>query len=112
MKTVKFIIITLLMALFINPFNAQNMTPETLWKMGRVSDPQLSPDGKVLVYNIRNYSLEANKGHSDIYRINVDGNNRILLVGDSINYSSPKWSADGNKVYFLCNKSGSNQIWR
>ena len=112
MKVMKLIIATLLLVQFIIPGKAQNMTPETLWKMGRVSDPKLSPDGKVLVYNIRSYNLQANKGHTDIYRINVDGTNKMLLAGDSINYSSPRWSIDGNKVFYLCNKSGSSQIWR
>src|ERR1700722_19753104 len=111
MKVVKLIIVAFLLMEFSIPCNAQNMVPETLWKLGRVSDPQLSPDGKVIVYNIRSYSLQANKGHSDIYRINVDGSGKMLLAGDSVNYTSPRWSKDGNKVFFLCNKSGSNQIW-
>jgi len=112
MKVLKLIIVALLLLECIIPAKAQNMTPETLWKMGRVSDPQLSPDGKVVVYNVRYYNLQANKGHTDIYRINVDGSNKVLLACDSTNYSSPKWSADGNKIFFLCNKSGSNQIWQ
>jgi len=34
---------------------AQNkLTPELLWKLGRVGDAVLSPDGKTVVYTVRN----------------------------------------------------------
>lgn len=91
---------------------AQKLIPETLWKFGRVSSPKLSPDGSVIVYCIRNYSLEKNKGNTDIYRINTDGTSRMLIAGDSINETDPKWSSDGKHIYYLCNKGGSNQIWK
>ena len=48
-------------------FAQQVLTPESLWKLGRVSDPQLSPNGEKVVYSIRNYNLSTNKGNSDIW---------------------------------------------
>ena len=33
-----------------------HITPELLWKFGRVNDPQLSPDGKTIVYTVTRYS--------------------------------------------------------
>ncbi len=111
MKTIKLILLMLL-TIGILPGEAQNMTPETLFKLGRVSEPQLSPDGKVIVYNIRTYNLQSNKGNSDIYRINVDGSARVLLAGDSANETAARWSADGSKIFYLSNKTGSTQLWR
>ncbi len=114
MKSLKLILalLTFNCFLFISKASAQNITPETLWKLGRVSDPQISPNGNSVLYNIRNYNLQANKGNSDIYKINIDGSNKTLLAGDSINETSARWSADGSKIFFLSNKGGSNQIWR
>ena len=36
------------------------MTPEMLWKLHRVSDPQISEDGKFLLYTVRRYDLKQN----------------------------------------------------
>ena len=50
--------------------NAQNtLTPETLLKLGRVSEPRISPDGKTIVYNVRTFNVADNKGQSDIYTV-------------------------------------------
>jgi len=38
------------------------MTPEALWAFGRVSDPQVSPDGETVLYGVSYYSIEQNKG--------------------------------------------------
>ena len=83
------------------------VTPEFLWKLGRVSDPQLSPDGKEALYNIRSFKLELNKGNSDIWKVNLETGKATLLAGDtSCNETSAKWSADGKKIFFLSDLGG------
>jgi hypothetical protein len=37
-------------------FSQERLTPELLWKLGRVSDVQLSPDGKTVLFGITNPS--------------------------------------------------------
>jgi dipeptidyl aminopeptidase/acylaminoacyl peptidase len=91
--------------------NAQVVTPEFLWKLGRVSDPQLSPDGTEALYNVRTYNMEANSGKSSIWKVNIQTGTTTKLASDSVNGSSAKWSLDGKKVYFLSPKSGSSQLW-
>ena len=39
------------------------MTPETLWRMGRIGSVSLSPDGSRLLYSVTHYSKEENKGN-------------------------------------------------
>ena len=52
----KKLISTAALAAFTLLLHAQTaVTPELLWKIGRVSDPRLSPDGKTVVFNVRNY---------------------------------------------------------
>ena len=87
------------------------MTPEFLWKLGRVSDPQLSPDGKEVLYNIRSYNLQANKGNSDVWKVNLQSGIASPLAKDSSNETSAKWSKDGTKIFYLNDKGGSNQLW-
>lgn len=92
-------------------FAQGKMTPEFLWKLGRVSDPQLSHDGKECLYNVRSFSLQLNKGNSDIWKVNLQTGQAVQLTRDSSNENSAKWSSDGKKIYFLNDKGGSSQLW-
>ncbi len=49
------------------------MTPELLWKLGRVGGEIISPDGKNLIYGVTYYDMEANKGERNLYSIPVAG---------------------------------------
>ncbi len=54
--------------------SAQNvMTPELLWKLGRVSGETITPDGKSVIYGVTQYNMEANKGERNLYSIPVTG---------------------------------------
>ncbi len=54
--------------------DAQNvMTPEQLWKLGRVSGETLSPDGKWAIYGISYYNVDSNKGEENLYAIALAG---------------------------------------
>jgi dipeptidyl aminopeptidase/acylaminoacyl peptidase len=47
------------------------MTPELLWKLGRLGGIDVSADGKTAVYTVRNYELKENSGTSDLYAIDL-----------------------------------------
>lgn len=54
--------------------SAQNvMTPELLWKLGRVSVLGISKDGKNIVYKVSTPSVEENKSHSKYFTISLNG---------------------------------------
>lgn len=88
------------------------MTPELLWKLGRVSDPELSPDGKMALYNIRYFNVAENKGNSDIYLLNLARKESVKLCYDSADESSARWGPNSKKIGFLApdNKSVT-QVW-
>ena len=53
---------------------AQNvMSPETLWKLGRVSSLGISKDTKNVVYKVTTPSIEENKSNSKFYIIPING---------------------------------------
>jgi dipeptidyl aminopeptidase/acylaminoacyl peptidase len=90
------------------------LTPTDLNLMARVSDPQVSPNGKFVVYTQRETDLEANKGRTDLWLVdltNEDAKPR-RLTQHSANDTHPRWSKDGTSIYFLSARAGSMQIWR
>ncbi len=55
--------------------SAQHMTPELLWKLGRVSALGITKDGKNIVYKVTVPSVEENKFDSKFYSIPLNGGN-------------------------------------
>lgn len=47
------------------------MTAELLWKLGRVSLNDMSPNGKTVLYSVTNYDVDANKGATNLYQVDV-----------------------------------------
>jgi dipeptidyl aminopeptidase/acylaminoacyl peptidase len=79
--------------------------------MKRISDPQVSPDGKQVVFTVRVTDLEANQGRTDLWLVNVDGSEARCLTTDPAGDWNPRWTPDG-KILFLSTRGGSSQVWR
>ncbi len=69
----KKILILTLSLMGISASAQQTMTPELLWKLGRVSALGLSKDGKNVVYRVSTPSVEENKSTSKYYTVPVAG---------------------------------------
>ena len=83
------------------------MGPEALLAFGRVSDPQVSPDGKHLIYGVSYTSVEENRSVRNLYICNLDGSDNQLLTKAGKSISNARWSNDGRKLAFLY----GGQIW-
>ncbi|MEW5900999.1 MAG: S9 family peptidase [Acidobacteriota bacterium] len=89
------------------PFSVHDMLA-----MDRISDFQVSPDGKLIIFNLRQTDLEANRGRTDIWLIGADGKGlRQLTAHPAADYNA-RWSPCGKCVLFLSTRSGSSQVWR
>ncbi len=51
----------------------QQLTPELLWKIGRVTLDCVSPDGQQVVYGVTRYDLPTNKSGRALYLVNIQG---------------------------------------
>jgi len=73
----------------------QILSPETLWKLGRVSVLGISKDGKSIVYKVSTPSVEENKSSSKFYTIPVNGGNATEVKDTKDLISDKNISADG-----------------
>jgi len=89
-------------------------TPTDLNSLARVSDPQVSPNGRYVVYVQRDADLEANRGRTDLWLLDLEATTPKprRLTQHSANDMHPRWSVDGTSIYFLSSRAGSMQIWR
>jgi dipeptidyl aminopeptidase/acylaminoacyl peptidase len=78
----------------------------------RVSEPALSPDGRRVVYTLRETDLGADRGRSDLWLLELEGDAPPRrLTSSEENDSAADWAADGSGVYFLSARGGSSQVW-
>lgn len=96
---------TLILALaFITSFaQSETMTPELLWKLGRVSLESVSPDGKSFIYGVTNYNIEDNKGSRDLFMMGTDGKNKKQLTEMDGSEYGAFYLRGGKKVGFSHN---------
>lgn len=87
-------------------------TVHDLLAMDRISETQVSPDGKWAVFTLRKTDLEANRGRTDLWLVGVEGTGLRQLTSHPGSDFSPVWSPDGKSVWFLSTRSGSAQVWR
>lgn len=99
-------------ALTADEIAAGRLTPEVMWKMRRAGSSSLSPDGTRLLYTLTDYNMAENRGVTTVWTEEIaTGKCRQLTDGTS-NSAAPQWSADGQSVWFLSDRSGSMQVWR
>jgi dipeptidyl aminopeptidase/acylaminoacyl peptidase len=76
-----------------------------------VSDPQISPDGKKVIY-VRNFSdIMTDRNLSNLWIADFDGAQHRPLTTGEHNDRSPRWSHDGQKIIYTSNKSGKSEIY-
>ena len=80
--------------------------------MDRLSEPQVSPDGKWVVFTLRKTDLAANRGRTDLWLVGIDGTGLRQLTVNPASDFSPQWARDGKSIWFMSTRSGSAQIWR
>ncbi len=90
---------------------AARLTPEIMWKMGRIGEFALSPDGTRVLYGRTDYNVAENRGVTTLWMQGVAGGEARQLTDHAANASNAAWSGDGSRIYFLSDRSGSSQLW-
>ncbi|MBO7644619.1 MAG: S9 family peptidase [Bacteroidales bacterium] len=84
------------------------MTPEVLLALGRLSDPQLSPDGKLILYGVSYNDIAQNRSCRNLWLCNTDGSDNVQLTRYAKSVSNARWSLDGKSIFFV----QGGQIWK
>lgn len=87
------------------------LTFDDMLSWGRVTDPQISPDGKWVAYTVTYYSKETNKGNSDIWLVSINGGEPRQLTNSPKADNSPRWLPDGKSIAFISARDGDPQIY-
>ena len=86
-------------------------TVETLLALHRISDPQVSSNGRTVLFTVVTPDLEKNTQPSQIWSVSLEGGEPRQLTHEGTRSQRPRWSPDGRRIAFLSNRDGSQQIW-
>jgi dipeptidyl aminopeptidase/acylaminoacyl peptidase len=92
--------------------NSSRLTVDHYFKLGAVSDPQISPEGDWIAYTVKRANLEDDKSRSRVWMIPDRGGDPVALTADGESSSHPRWSPDGRYLAFLSARNeGKTQVW-
>lgn len=89
---------------------AEPLTPIDAVTVHSISSPDLSPDGRNVVYVVSSADLDESRYDSDLWMIRAGGE-PFRFAATSHSETSPRWSPDGTMIAFLSNRSGTTQVW-
>jgi len=75
-----------------------------------VSNPQISPDGRRVVYNRNSMDVMTDSATSRLWMINTDGTGNAPLTGRDIAESGAAWSPDGTRIAFTSRTENGPEI--
>ena len=91
---------------------AAKFTPELLNSLGRVSDAQVSPDGKKVLYGVSTPNIENNNSNRELWVMDINGKNAVQITNSEKSETNAVWFEGGKKIAFAYpNEKGVNQMW-
>ncbi len=84
---------------------------EAIWKIQRIGEPAISPDGKTVAFTVRKYDLEMNTSTRHIYVVALDGGVPKQITSEGSVNERPKWTPDSKRIAWISNRGGTAQVW-
>ncbi|MDP2713527.1 S9 family peptidase [Rheinheimera sp.] len=89
------------------------LTVEHLNQFNKLHDVVLSNDGRFLVYGQTNGGFSPADSASDLYLMDLSNLNKVTRLTQSAGRESQlQWANDGQSIYFIANRSGTEQVWQ
>jgi len=120
------LVLSLLVFAFALPAVAQVKHPftfEDMMKLKRVGDPQVSPDGKWVIFSVVDVDLEANTKTPHVWIVPLNHTAGSSSASGGLGMTSereiiadqdadrPRWAPEGKRFAFLSTKEGGSQVW-
>ena len=84
---------------------------DALLSLKRISDPQISPDGKSVAFTVQTVDLPGNKKPQQIWTVPLTGGMPQQITHDGENNQRPRWTPDSRRIAYISDRGGSSQIW-
>ncbi len=89
----------------------QKLTPADIFQLEYAADPQISPDGQLIVYVRQWQDPMTDRRYSNLWLVKADGSDHRPLTTGKFVESQPRWAPDGKRIAYLSNKDGGPQVY-
>ena len=86
------------------------LTAEDLYRFQIITDMQISPDGKNIVYTLQSIEKDTEKKYTHLWLTSTENNKTRQLTFGKHSNIQPRWSGDGNTITFLSNRDDEKQF--
>ena len=82
------------------------LTNTDIFELEYAADPQISPDGNTVAYVRTSMDIMSDRAVPNIWQVDASGKNHRPLLSGPGNYSSPRWSPDGDRLAYVTEVPG------
>lgn len=92
------------------PVPSNTFSPLDVFKLEWADHPQLSPDGKRVVYQRMRFDIMKDRKRSQLWLVDAEGRGQRALLADSNDQRDAQWSPDGRRIAYIAASEGKAQI--
>ncbi|HUP02411.1 MAG TPA: S9 family peptidase [Bryobacteraceae bacterium] len=104
-------LVLILLCAAVLPAQKRPFDVNAMMQLKRISDPELSPDGKSVAFSVQTVDVAANKKPQQIWIVPLEGGSPRQITRDGDDNERPRWSPDSKQIAYISNRGGSAQIW-
>lgn len=104
LRVVVTVCVLIVPSVLIRAQTARPMGIVDLLNIPRVADPEISPDGRLILYTRGDADWKANRRITHVWRAAVDGGAPVQLTSGAEGEASPRWAPDGRTIAFTAKR--------